>query len=94
MAVVKQTYTRSSTDVEWYVPSDAEKSYISETYPDLEYGFAYEEGTLRLIKTRTGSIEDCQRFYNELQDTSSTVFQARRKFHDDNGITYTIELIE
>jgi hypothetical protein len=93
MAVVKQTYTRTSTDVEWYTPSEPEKTYIGQTYPGLEYGFD-KDGDLIFIKTRTGSIEDCQRFYNELQDPTSTVFQARRKYQDDNGITYTIELIE
>ena len=93
MATVKQTYTRTSTDVNWYIPSELEKSYINETYPNLVYGRAFD-GDFVYIKTRTGSIEDCQRFYNELQDSTSTVFMARRKPQDERGITYAIELIE
>ena len=93
MAVVKQTYTRPSTAVVWYMPSSLERGYINETYPNLVRRYS-TDGDLVSIKTRTGSIEDCQRFYNELQDLTSTVFTARRKYQDDNGITYTIELIE
>lgn len=93
MAVVKQTYTRASINVHWYMPSDAEKTYISETYPGLEYGFS-RDGNLIFIKTRTGSIEECRRFYNDLQDPSNTFLQARKEYHDYKGITCTIELIE
>jgi hypothetical protein len=93
MAVVKQTYTRPSTNVDWYYPPESEKNYINETYPNLVFGYE-TEGDLVFIKTRTGSLEECQLLYNDFNNMSSNIFTARRKYFTDNSISATFELIE
>ena len=91
MATVKQTYTRESAAAEWYASTPETQQYIAGAYPNLVF---YQNLSLLVsIKDRVGSLEDCQRFYNELNDPTSILY-ARKVHCDAVGISYNFEVIE
>jgi hypothetical protein len=93
MAQIKITVKRPSILTCWYYTPMQERNYIHESYPNLTYKRILSEDLLTVTRIRTGSYEDCLRFYKEFNDPNS-IFKARKVYNKINGIIYTIELIE
>ena len=92
MASVKITEERTLKQTPWYKFNREERLYIKK-FQDLTLNISEisENGLIREV-TRTGSIELCREFLNELNDPS-TVYNNRKKYCDENGIKIMYTLI-
>ena len=92
MASVQMVFNRHNLGKLWYPFTDEETSYIKEKYKDIPPTDDISSDGLILTRTRTGSLELCTAFYNELNDPESILYQRKTYFLQQN-ITFTCTLI-